>query len=143
MGETERITGWSATRKKKVRFSYRTQLHPHATVVRRIISPQLERHSGRCLIPELPLGSPEGPRSIFRNLLKLDLVSRSNGLIAFYGPFKHDEGFYTVGDQAVSHSSRSQRWLPSSTSSLSRRALLRNSPDSTTLELTLLIAIVR
>ncbi|GAA6020623.1 hypothetical protein JCM11491_001124 [Sporobolomyces phaffii] len=43
---------------------------------------------------------PEGPRSIFANLLKHDLVSRSHGLIAFYGPFKHDGGFYSTGDES-------------------------------------------
>ncbi|GAA5824916.1 hypothetical protein JCM5353_002929 [Sporobolomyces roseus] len=53
---------------------------------------------GHNFIHMLPF--PDGPRSIFRNLLKLDLVSRSKGLIAFYGPFKHDEGFYSEGDVA-------------------------------------------
>ncbi|GAA5897691.1 uncharacterized protein JCM6883_006786 [Sporobolomyces salmoneus] len=43
---------------------------------------------------------PEGPQSIFRNLLQHKLVSPSHGLVAFYGPFKHDAGFYGEADEA-------------------------------------------
>ncbi|GAA5961481.1 hypothetical protein JCM3765_003598 [Sporobolomyces pararoseus] len=41
---------------------------------------------------------PEGPKAIFHNLSIHKLISSSHGLVAFYGPFKHDEGFYSEGD---------------------------------------------
>lgn len=47
--------------------------------------------------------SPEGPQTIFRNLANPNLVSAAHGLVAFYGPFKHDDGFFSEGDSKVSH----------------------------------------
>ncbi|GAA5833707.1 hypothetical protein JCM3766R1_000076 [Sporobolomyces carnicolor] len=41
---------------------------------------------------------PEGPQTIFRNLANPNLVSAAHGLVAFYGPFKHDDGFFSEGD---------------------------------------------
>ncbi|GAA5992922.1 hypothetical protein JCM5350_007803 [Sporobolomyces pararoseus] len=42
---------------------------------------------------------PEGATAIFKGLSKHKLVSSSHGLVAFYGPFKHDDGFFSEGDR--------------------------------------------
>ncbi|GAA5883802.1 hypothetical protein JCM16303_002380 [Sporobolomyces ruberrimus] len=60
------------------------------------VSNQFDLVIGHNFLHMIPF--PEGPETIFRNLLKHDLVSRSHGMVAFYGPFKHDEGFYSDAD---------------------------------------------
>ncbi|GAA5840476.1 hypothetical protein JCM9279_007339 [Rhodotorula babjevae] len=42
---------------------------------------------------------PEGPRRIFTRLLSRSLVSPSAKLV-LYGPFKHDDGFFSDADEA-------------------------------------------
>ncbi|GAA6006204.1 uncharacterized protein JCM10292_000020 [Rhodotorula paludigena] len=43
---------------------------------------------------------PSGPRAIFRSLLAHKLVSPSRGKLVFYGPFKHDAGFFSPSDES-------------------------------------------
>ncbi|GAA5926229.1 uncharacterized protein JCM15063_000221 [Sporobolomyces koalae] len=42
---------------------------------------------------------PQGAERIFRNLLKLALIEPKHGQAAFYGPFKHDRGFFSQADE--------------------------------------------
>ncbi|GAA5917582.1 hypothetical protein JCM5296_007274 [Sporobolomyces johnsonii] len=43
---------------------------------------------------------PHGPRCIFKNLLDFNLVSRTQGQLLVYGPFKSDQGFFSAADEA-------------------------------------------